>query len=279
MDESHAVQDHEQPPAGIGLMRVDSQPGRFRKGVMIVVPRLAHRQQSQAADVVPLHRGPVHTPVQFSHMMGEVSHRPVANQGNGDPDADSPHNPRPPAARIQNAGQRQLRCHPVAVQQPVEFRLPHAWFEHKPRRVVKPAGAVQVPEGVSQESALMGVERMAGRLSLRPVADFVHEDDASRASHPHQHARVDHRILQPAWTLEAAVNQQPMQSDGMSKAQRANREHKRHEDRVPARRYRTADDPCDRHRCEPQRAHGRPDHAPSDRVGPVIGLHSLGPLH
>ena len=67
--------------------------------------------------------------------------------------------------------------------------------------------AVHLPEPVQPDSRLVNIERMALRMSLRPIANVMHVNDASWAPHPNQHAQVDETEFQPLRTFKAAVDQ------------------------------------------------------------------------
>ena len=80
--------------------------------------------------------------------------------------------------------------------------------------------AVQVPEPVFPDRTAVNVKVLTVRLTLGPVTNVVHIQHLFRSTHFYQHTGENHAIFQPSWTLEAAMNQQAMQTDGMSEAQR-----------------------------------------------------------
>ena len=94
----------------------------------------------------------------------------------------------------------------------------------------------------------------------------MHVKDAKRATHADHSAEMHKDAFEPAGTLEAAVNKQAMQSDGMTDAKRGDCEDKRQEDSIVAKGKVATDDgnECVRH--EPKRLHGCPHDAALDGI-------------
>jgi len=208
-----------EPPPRIQLPGSVAQAGRLGKRVVVVVPRLAHRQQAQSRHVVALHRRAVDMPVAPAVVMGDEPDQPVPGQRDRHAHAHAPHDPTPSAQTIEHDRQRQLHRHPASIEKSIVPRLGDDGFNFELRRMCQQTTGVQVPEPVHSDVALVDVKRMAARLTLGPIPHFVHQDHFSRAAHPDQHTKGHQDLLQPPWALEAAVNQETMESDGMAAAE------------------------------------------------------------
>ncbi|MCI1142668.1 hypothetical protein MOP88_10850 [Sphingomonas sp. WKB10] len=64
----------------------------------------------------------------------------------------------------------------------------------------------------------MRVEIMAFGLPLRPVAHVVQTHHADRTGHADERSQIDQYPFEPQRGDEAAMDQQPVQTDAMAKA-------------------------------------------------------------
>ena len=96
------AQPQQYPPPRVPFACMQSQFCRTRKGMMIVVPGLAHRQQRGELDIASLYRGAVDNMMHAAMVVGEMTDQPVPRDSRRDPRAHAPDDEGPPAGKIQH---------------------------------------------------------------------------------------------------------------------------------------------------------------------------------
>src|SRR6185437_5357496 len=124
----------DQPPAGIALAWEKPQPRRTWKGVMVVVPAFAHRNQPGDANIMALHRCAVHNPALPAPAMREMPDKPMTGYANADTHADSPYQPGRAAQQVKQQCPGQLLHHPGAFEAAIETVLHQARLQLEPGR-------------------------------------------------------------------------------------------------------------------------------------------------
>src|SRR4051794_23785619 len=93
-DVPEPTNDH---PGRIGLTRVQTDARRFGKGVVVVVPALAHGHETIAREVRCLHAGAVHVPASGPRVVREKGDDPVPYHTDADTYDHTPDHPAPSA--------------------------------------------------------------------------------------------------------------------------------------------------------------------------------------
>ncbi|MGT2514025.1 hypothetical protein ACVOMT_07010 [Sphingomonas panni] len=186
--------------------------------MVVAVPCLAKGDEGGGGQVVALHAGAVDHPVLRPGAMGDVTDQPMAGDARRDPDGHAPDQPRQPADRPEQQRPGKLLRHPAGLQPAQEAVVAEIGFGDEAGWMVEVEPAVHLPPRILQHRRTMGMERVAIRLALRPVAHVVQPDHAERAGHADQRAEIHEQPFEPARRDEAAMDQQPVQPDRMAGA-------------------------------------------------------------
>lgn len=105
--------------------------------------------------------------------MGQVHDKPVPGQRYGDPDRNTPNQPRQPAYRIEQDGPWQLLQHPARFQPTKDPVTCDPRLHNEQRGMSQYESGVHLQHRVTQERKSIGVEIVAGGLPLRPIAHVM----------------------------------------------------------------------------------------------------------
>src|SRR6516165_1926798 len=193
----------DEPPAEVDLTGKQTHLGGFGKGMMIVVPALAHTHEAGAGNVVALAGRALYDEALAAAAMGEMPDQPMARHAHAHPHADAPHQPACAADRVKQYGPRELLEHPGALDESIEPVVGEPRLRLELGRMRQHEPAMQLPPSVAPEARAMAGIVVTCRLALRPIAKIVDAHHADRAGHPDQCAQVDAQMLEPQRTIEA----------------------------------------------------------------------------
>ena len=95
-----------------------SKPCRLGIRVVIVVPALTHREQTESRKIVSLHGMASNVPAPHAVVVGKESNEPVPGQREDDAAADPGRDKGPSSDHIENGGERKLLSHPGSLKEP-----------------------------------------------------------------------------------------------------------------------------------------------------------------
>ena len=223
------------------------------EGMVVAVPVFAKGDKAEARQIIALDIEPCDAPTLVARPVGEVAYHPMADQGNGDAQADAPKDPGDAPKGEERQGEKRLLCHPVAFEPLVERVICDFRFDFEAGRMSEVIAAVKLPPGIAPEAGFVGRMGRAMGLPLVPVAHVMGADHAKGTGHSHQSAKPDQQALEPLRRFKSLVDEQPVHADGMPGANGDGGEDQEGENAAHAwGQYDGRDSPCD-HGGQPER--------------------------
>ena len=124
---------------------------------------------------------------------------------------------------------------------------------------------MEIDQAIHPEASAVREERMTVGLALPPIPAVVHANGPQRPTHAHRRSKPDQRPLQPFGTLETAVNEAPVEANGVAGAKRNSRRDHKDGQRAPRKCKRTEYDGPKQHCAIPQGAPCIPNNRALDR--------------
>ena len=124
---------------------------------------------------------------------------------------------------------------------------------------------MEIEQAIQPEACPVREEWMTIGLALRPIPAVVHANGPQRPTHAYRRTEPDQRPLQPFGTLEAAVNEAPVEADGVAGAKRDTGRDQKDGQGAPRKCKRTEDDGPKQHCAIPQGARRIPNNRALDR--------------
>ena len=235
--------------------------------MVVVVPALAHGRDGEERDVMGLNPGLLDQPGLRPAGVGDPSDVPMHGGAGGDPDADTPDHPGPAAQGVERQGDRDLLQHPGLFEEDVEAVVGDPGPRVEARRMAQPQLAVQVPPGIDPEAPAVREVIVAAGLALGPVPGVVDPDRPERPAHADGRAGPDQQALEPLRTIEAAMDQPPVEADRMPRAKHESAGREKHQKGVPSEGQRPKDERRQHHPAVPERAGRIPADLGRQRIG------------
>ena len=117
------------------LRGTQAELGGAGECMMVVVPRLAHGEQTDVWNIVALDSMSAEEPIALSGVVSEVTNEPVADQRDRHAYADAPDDKANASEEEEQNRPRQLLKHPGSLQQPMEWIVCDGALDLKSRRV------------------------------------------------------------------------------------------------------------------------------------------------
>lgn len=187
--------------------------------MVVVVPALSHGQEAQAGEVVSLDRVAFENPPARPSIVGEIADQPVAGQREGDATRNAEQDPGQPSEEIEGNGEDDLLAHPGFFEELVEPVFSNARLDLENGGMGELETTMQVVDPVFPERGLVDVEPVTPWVPLRPIPDVVQIEHGEGPTHSDKSAEVDEKVFQPARCLKTSMNQQSVQTDGVTGAE------------------------------------------------------------